>query len=156
MHKYRLYIIISCSYLMLLGCAIKLDNWLTSSPIDEFADSKEENFIPDENVFEVPATNISKAVVLLDESAIIQLEEPKAMELLGKGIKVRVGYSIFLVRGLTQNQETGSFQCHYYKKMLLVSYQAMGSKSTPIKKQPIIILLHDKPSKIFVNCSVME
>jgi len=63
---------------------------------------------------------------------------------------------MFLVPGVCQNWPNGRFTCFFYEGMLSVSYSTMGSRNFPGEKHPVVILLKEKPSKVFVVSNVIE
>ena len=133
----------------------KADSWTTRSiPLDEFLASDDENIIPPGDIYEVPANKLKEAEGYLDKKSIVELKKTEVMDLFGIKVAAAPGYKRFLVRGVTQNKETGSFMCIYFRKMLWVFNGALGSESTPVAKQPIIILLRERPNKVFVSSSI--
>jgi hypothetical protein len=152
-----------CVAAVISGCsgparlADRPSDWFTTkSLVDDFIDSDETNIIARDAIFEVPSSNNLVAVNLLKNTPCIEMAKSNAEMLLGREIAVPKSLKVFLVRGLCQNRETGGFDCRYYRRKLSVAYGAMGSKSLPLEKQPIIVLLPDKPRKIFVTSFVME
>jgi hypothetical protein len=132
------------------------ESWLTELPFEEFMDFTEQHIVPREDIYILPPSTQLEAEALLQRTSAVQLSQSKAEALMEKELPSRSDLALFLVRGVSQNQETGSFECMFFRRLLLVSYGAMGSQSLPMKRQPIIVRLPERPKKIFVTCSVMD
>jgi hypothetical protein len=132
------------------------NNWITQSPVQEFVGSTEKSGILQSNINLVALTNIDRAVSMLQYEPCVEVTEEEAQFLVGKALQREREYRLFLVRGVCQNRDVGHFNCFYHDDMLWVAFGAMGSRDYPREKQPIIILLKNKPRRVFVSSAVME
>ena len=139
-----------------LGHSVKAEAWLTQFAVQEFADWGEESIIGQDRVFEVPLTPRMAAARLLEQHAFKELAPSEAARFLGQPLPMLADEKPFVVRGVSQNEEAGAFQCFLNNGILVVSYGAMGREPKAMHRQPVIVWLKQRPERVIVACSAMQ
>lgn len=68
----------------------------------------------------------------------------------------RAGSSLFLVRAVFLNRDTGGFTVTPVWSDLLVEHGSLGRSAVPMKRQALIVRLPQKPETVFVSCSMAK
>jgi hypothetical protein len=130
--------------------------WKSSAPPETFLEAPDKSHVLRSNIYRVEAIKCPAAVVRLERSACIEVSKQEAESFVGQNIQNDFRRRFFLVRGLLFTNLPGSFDCIYYERKLSVSFEAMGSVEGFVAKQPMIVLLPDKPKVVYIECSVMQ
>ena len=72
----------------------------------------------------------------------------------GVDLTVPTGYTAFLVRGVYLN--SSHFTVRRADSALHVHASSLGRHAVPMKQQPLVVLLRDRPGDVYVTCSMAE
>ncbi len=135
----------------------KAESWLTKPPPESYSSKVNGSSVVGVNqIHRVPAANIRLAINMLRHRAWVQITHRQASLLTGREMPIPAVGDIYLVRGVVQNKENGSFLCTYYDRRLDVFFGSTGRLKYPFEKEPIIICLPSNPKQVYVGCCVLE
>jgi len=118
-------------------------NWsepIDGTRIDTVLDSKE----PD-------------AEEMLAERPFVEISPEQAQKLIGLPLRPHGAARPYLVRGVYLNRGTGVFQIYKQPRGgLMVSHESIGSHTTTMKRQALVVELDEVPRQVFVVCRMTE
>ena len=112
--------------------------------------------IPASDIIEISAAHRSAAEELLRDADCVEITAARAKELTGRSLSPANGKSLYLVRAVYLNRETGGFTATSAENELLVHHGCMGGSAVPMKRTALVIPLPQKPRTVFVDCSMAE
>jgi hypothetical protein len=145
--------------LVVAGCSDhrawnSVDSW--HHPPADIARFWQAGKLPAADILEVRAERMAEAEAQLREAGCVEVSAERASELSGKKVESAAGRDLFLVRGVCLNRATGGFVVVPLGRELLVHHASLGRSAVPMKRQPLIVRLAQKPEIVFVSCSMAE
>jgi hypothetical protein len=129
------------------------DSWY--HPPSEWARFRQAQGLPDADIVEVAPDHMTAAEKQLRELSCVEIPTDRASELTGRLIPSRAG-SLFLVRAVYLNRGTGKFMAVLVGSELLVEHGSLGHSAAPMRRQPLVVRLSQKPETVYVSCSMDE
>lgn len=105
-------------------------------------------------VYEVRAEARAEAVAMLDSEPLREIGVEKAAELIGFDPPSGERKRICLVRGVVLDRRTGRFTVYVQGRELFVHHECRGSKAMPMERQPLVVVLEDRPEAVWVGCDM--
>jgi hypothetical protein len=151
---------ISLTLLLLFSCgcncghraASTTDSWY--NPPEAIVRFWSADKLADSEVLVVTPDKLAQAEELLRDSACIGVSNDRARELTGQRVDGPASKTLFLVRGLQLNPGTGKFMVIPLGHELLVHHGSLGGSAVPMKRQPLLVRLSEKPDAVYVSCSM--
>ena len=109
-----------------------------------------------ERIIEVQSDCVLEAERMLAEVCLVEITLRKARELTHSHIVLPRGCNPYLVRGVALEGGTGQFSIQHKDRSLVVKYGTLGHGPLPMKKQPLLLLLDQKPDVVYCTCSGAE
>ena len=146
----------------MLGCAqpqmheawSSADSWL--HPPSDWSRFRQAQRLPDSDISEVAPDRMAAAEEQLHDVACVEISPDRAAELTGHTMPPQAGSSLFLVRAVYLNRGTGKFMAVSVGSELLVEHGSLGHAAVPMKRQPLVVRLPQKPETVYVSCSMDE
>jgi hypothetical protein len=108
--------------------------------------------IPNENLFEVPASKLSTAEARLSRASFLAQEQGVAAYFGNRSFRCVAPAKVFLVRAAYIHGGTGSFTVYWAQSALVVSHDSLGSDSPPAKSA-LVACLSKAPTAVFSSLS---
>jgi hypothetical protein len=93
---------------------------------------------------------------LLETADAVELSLAEANTMAGRELVPQGSKRPYLVRGVVLNRETGGFRIAVNGNDLLVYHGCLGGSPVPMKRQALIVMLPEKPRRIFVTCGMTQ
>ena len=106
--------------------------------------------------FVVPQEAQGEAQLRLEDRAAVELESGEAAGLLGKAIRPPRGTTLFLLRGVALNEDTGEFSVYSRGLSVWVHHGSLGRRPVSMKRKALIAALRRSPDEVFVTCMMEE
>ncbi len=117
------------------------------------AEWSEQDLVADGTVIKIKEDKRTQAITALEKVEVIELTTADYTAYTGLSSPTM---KPFLVRALAFEGEPGTFQVFQKNNVLFVRHDAMGKIGTPEIRMPLIVLLKNKPSQVYVDCQIGE
>jgi len=148
------------SITILLGVAVlscaggrawtKADPWYAPPP-DTLPRGQE---LEASQVFVVPESHKAEATALLQGATVVELDREVAASWVGAVVGGTGDEKPFLVRGVYLNPS--HFSVRQAPGVLHVHASCLGRHAVPMRRQPLVVLLRERPREVYVTCSMAE
>ena len=128
----------------------RVDPWYAPAP----ATLPHGQEIESSQVFLVTELHKAETSALLEDVSVKAIDVGQATEWVGADLAVPAGYRAFLVRGVYLNRS--HFTVRRADSALHVHASSLGRHAVPMKQQPLVVLLLDRPVDVYVTCSMAE
>jgi hypothetical protein len=93
---------------------------------------------------------------LLADAPFCPIDPEQAGELLAKELESDNESEFYLLRGVYLHDGTGSFVVYVKESNVLVHHGCLGRNPVPMKRRAIVALLPNRPTEVYVTCSMDE
>ena len=104
----------------------------------------------------VPPAKQSEAESLLQAVPIIELSNEQGQSLVGTLPERKNGTTLFLVRSVVLNEDTGRHSVYYYDGALWVTHNCLGKTPVLMKRRCLVVQLSKRPRQVYVICGMDE
>ena len=130
------------------------DSWF--HPPSDWSRFPQAQSLPSSDIAEVIPEQIAAAEEQLRDHACVEISADHAAELTGRPMPPRADSRLFVVRAVYLNRGTGNFMVVPVGSELLVEHGSLGHSAVPMKRQPLVVRLPQKPETVYVSCSMDE
>ena len=130
------------------------DSWF--HPPSDWSRFRQAQSLSSSDIAEVAPEQIAAAEEQLRDHAYVEIAADRAAELTGKPMPLGADSRLFLVRAVYLNRGTGKFMVVPVGSELLVEHGSLGRSAVPMKRQPLVVRLLQKPETVYVSCSMDE
>ena len=130
------------------------DSWY--HPPSDWSQFRQAKALPDSDISEVAAERMTAAEEQICDVACVEISVDHAAELVGRSMPLRAGSGFFLVRAVYLNRGTGKFSVVQVGNELLVEHLSLGHSAVPMKRQPLVVRLSQKPETVYASCNMAE
>ena len=149
--------LIAVSFIFLSACNTttvsegyaQTDTWWRAMEVSEHGWLLPTNALLTSEFQVIPLERQEKYVSMLRDRQWI-LVDHDIMNELSSSIHISHGSHLYIVRGLTLNMGTGSYELYFSKGRLYISYGALGRSSRPAKREAILVSVPEPLVALYV------
>jgi hypothetical protein len=149
--SFAVLILLGSSFTTAVPPSVDGKGWLALPPVDTTAVT----LIPKQDVCEVLASKMPMAVVTLDSTPVIPLDQIAAISYAGSCAQSSPGTSQYLVRAVYGQRGTGVYSVRRRGDDLLVEHSSLGRTFT-YTKSALVVSLPFAPNHVYISVSIDE